>query len=63
MAEEQCEVTGDVGRVWGEVREVEGEAVRVQKERMESQTRCRELMAQLQVRKRREGGGGRRLKV
>ena len=47
---EQCEVGGKVGRVNGEVVEGEREVGRLQKERAECQVRCREFVAQIEVR-------------
>ena len=47
---EQCEVSGEVGRVHGEVVEGEREVGRLRKERAECQVRCRELVAQIEVR-------------
>ena len=47
---EQCEVSGEVGRVHDEVVEGEREVGRLKKERAECQVRCRELMTQIEVR-------------
>ena len=52
VAVQQCEVSGDVGRVCVEVEEGEREVGRVRRERAESQARCRELVAQIEVRTR-----------
>ena len=49
LAAEHCAASCEVGKVFQEVGELESEMRKLQRERMEAQVRCRELMTQIQV--------------